>query len=118
KITNSKIADFYRRKQVEVAASGGSDAVTLAQQLPFTELPDPDSQEESAEATILYHRAVALIQSEFEEKTWAAFRALVMEGQTPAEVAEALHMSVGAVYTARSRVRKRLHEEFKDLLET
>jgi hypothetical protein len=67
------MADFYRHRPVAEPAPGGSDAMTLVQQVPFPELPDLDEEENNAEATALYHRAVALIQAEFEEKTWVAF---------------------------------------------
>jgi DNA-directed RNA polymerase specialized sigma24 family protein len=41
---------------------------------------------------------------------------VVVEGQRPAEVADALSMSAGAVYTAKSRVLSRLRELLSDLL--
>jgi len=58
-----------------------------------------------------------LIRTTFTEKTWLAFQAYVLEGQTPAEVATMLEMNVGAVYSAKSRVLKRLHDEFAELLD-
>jgi DNA-directed RNA polymerase specialized sigma24 family protein len=40
----------------------------------------------------------------------------VVEGKRPAQVAAALGMSAGAVYTAKSRVLGRLRELLSDLL--
>jgi RNA polymerase sigma-70 factor (ECF subfamily) len=117
-ITRSKIAGYYRHKQADLAALGGSDALTLAEQVPETELPEPDPETDGSEKTLLYRRAVALIQTEFREKTWLAFEAIVLKGQSPAEAAKELHMSIGAIYSAKSRVLKRLYEEFEDLIET
>lgn len=39
-----------------------------------------------------------------------------MEDRHPKDVAEELDMTVGAVYKAKSRVSRRLREEFGDLL--
>jgi hypothetical protein len=49
------------------------------------------------------------------ERTWTAFWLLAVEGCQAAAVAADLGMSVGAVYIARSRVLRRLREEFCDL---
>jgi RNA polymerase sigma-70 factor (ECF subfamily) len=117
-ISRSKIADFHRRRLAEEVGEGGSDALTLTQQAPAPELPDPDPESDRAEATLLYHQAIALIRNEFGEKTWLAFHSVVMDGRTPADAACALDMTVNAVHLAKSRVLKRLREEFKDLIET
>lgn len=116
-ITRSKIADFYRRQQVQVAAPGGSDALTLAYEVPAPPREDSEAETDQAEASLIYQRAVELIRTSFAEKTWLAFQAYVLEGQTPAEVAAMLEISIAAVYTAKSRVLKRLHDEFAELLD-
>jgi DNA-directed RNA polymerase specialized sigma24 family protein len=40
---------------------------------------------------------------------------LVVDAQKPADVAEELGMSLAAVYQAKSRVLRRLHQQFGDL---
>ena len=47
---------------------------------------------------------------EFEPATMKAFRRMALEGASGAEAAGELGLSVGAVYTARSRVLNRLRE--------
>lgn len=116
-IARNKIADFYRRRQVGEAAIGGSDALTLAQQVACPEAEDADPETDKAEVSLLYRRAMELIQAEFHEKTWQAFQAVAVEERSPRDVAAALEMSVAAVYSAKSRVLKRLHDEFADLLD-
>jgi RNA polymerase sigma-70 factor (ECF subfamily) len=59
---------------------------------------------------------VGLIRSEFEERTWRAFWGVAVDDRPAAEVAAELGMSPGAVYIAKSRVLRRLREEFRDLL--
>jgi RNA polymerase sigma-70 factor, ECF subfamily len=115
-ITRHKVIDFYRRKQDEDLRGG--DVLALAQQELCSKLPDPDLETDSAEATLIYHRAAALIQNEFDEKTWLAFRAVVMEGRTPTDSAAAFDMTVNAVYLAKARVLKRLRQEFEDVIDT
>jgi RNA polymerase sigma-70 factor (ECF subfamily) len=48
------------------------------------------------------------VQHEFEGSSWQAFWRTAVEGQAASDVGERLGMSVGAVYTARSRVLTRL----------
>ena len=116
-ITRNKVADFYRRQRAEAAAPGGSDALTIAYRMPAPQWDDGDTEADHAEASLVYQRAMELIRTTFTEKTWLAFQAYVLEGQTPAEVATMLEMNVGAVYSAKSRVLKRLHDEFAELLD-
>jgi RNA polymerase sigma-70 factor (ECF subfamily) len=60
---------------------------------------------------ILLRRCLELVKADFEPRTYQAFWEVVMEEKSPADVARSLGMkSVGAVYTARSRVMKRLRE--------
>lgn len=116
-ITRNKIVDFYRRRQATETPVGGSDALTLAQEVVDSAPVDPDTETDNAEVSLLHRRAVGLIRAEFQEKTWLAFQALAVEDRSPREVAVELGMSVGAVYSAKSRVLKRLHDEFADLLD-
>lgn len=58
--------------------------------------------------------AARRIRTEFAETTWTAFWETMVEGEPCAEVADRLGRSLGAVYTARSRVMQRLVEELHD----
>jgi RNA polymerase sigma-70 factor (ECF subfamily) len=76
-------------------------------------LPDaPD-----AELQALYRRALSVLQSEFETRTWQAFWRAAVDGQSPAEIAADLNMTPAAVRKAKSRVLRRLREEIGDLLD-
>jgi DNA-directed RNA polymerase specialized sigma24 family protein len=68
------------------------------------------------EEQFLCRRAAELVHRTVEEKTWAAFWRVTVEGQHPADVAADLHVSVNAVYIARFRVLTRLREEFDGLI--
>ncbi len=58
----------------------------------------------------MHRRALELIRSEFEERSWQAFCRVVVEGQSPADVAAALGMTRNAVYIAKARILRRLRE--------
>jgi RNA polymerase sigma-70 factor (ECF subfamily) len=114
-ITANKICDYWRRRKAEPPAAGGQGGLGV----PGAECVEEGSgvSDLSEDRRLLYQRAVALIQTEFEEKTWQAFWRVEIEEQAPAEAAVALGMTVNAVYLAKCRVRKRLRDEFADLLD-
>jgi RNA polymerase sigma-70 factor (ECF subfamily) len=114
-ITRHKLLDHHRRQQRQpAAAAGGTDALLRVQ-----ELPDPasGSEDESAEVGGLYRRALDLIRSEFEERTWLAFWNTAVENRDTATVAAELGMSAVAVRIAKSRVLGRLREEAAGLID-
>ena len=115
-ITRNKVRDHWRRHADRVQAAGGTTAQEVMQQVPAATEPGSVAGAE-AESGHLYHRALELIRSEFEERTWRAFLMVTVEARLPADVAAELGMTPGGVYIAKSRVLKRLREEFKDLLE-
>lgn len=61
--------------------------------------------------------AVKKIQNDFKPKTWTAFWNTYIDQKPPAEVAQQLSLSIGAVYIARSRVMNRLQKTVENLVE-
>jgi RNA polymerase sigma-70 factor (ECF subfamily) len=113
-ITHNKLADFYRR-QGEIRARGGSTAYGNLMQLAE---PWEASQSGSLVADAddgFWRRALNLVRTEFEERTWQAFWRVTVDGQTTAEVAAALGISTDSVYQAKSRVLRRLRQELAGL---
>jgi RNA polymerase sigma-70 factor (ECF subfamily) len=115
-ITRNKVRDHWRRRRDQDRATGGTTAQELMNEVPEDAPPDAEASGEG-EPGALYRRALELIQSEFEERTWRAFLMVTVEARLPAEVAAELGTTPGAVYIAKSRVLKRLREEFGDLIE-
>lgn len=117
RITQNKIRDHFRGVAQQEPAPGGSVLHEQLQQLPaensLTEAPPASSEERAA----LYRRAVELLQEEFKPSTMQAFLMQIVEGRSAQEVADALGMTKGAVYTAKSRVLARLRKEFEHLLD-
>ncbi|MCC7420852.1 MAG: sigma-70 family RNA polymerase sigma factor [Planctomycetaceae bacterium] len=72
--------------------------------------------EEDEYREYLVRRALAIMQSDFEELTWRACWLHTVSGRTAAEVGRELGMTEGAVYVAKGRVLRRLREELNGLL--
>ena len=112
-ITRNKLGDFIRRQRATTQPVGGTDA-----QLQMAALPDDDATLETVgrdDFGALYRRALDLIRVEFKPATWDSFWRVVVDEQSPADVANELGVSVNAVYVAKSRVLSRLREELGDL---
>ena len=83
-------------------------------------LPDTDPRlqlEEAEYRAHLVHRAMSLIQTNFEPITAKACWEFVVQGRAAQEVAEELGISVNAVYLAKSRVLRHLRHELKWLID-
>ena len=113
-ITKNKLSDHFRRQRAEPPGVGGSDARMRLQELAAE---PPGETEDKREGSELYHRALQLIRGEFEERTWQAFWRTAIDEQPTRSVAEELEMSVDAIRQAKSRVLRRLRDEFRDLID-
>jgi RNA polymerase sigma-70 factor (ECF subfamily) len=118
-ITHHKVLVFWRSRDRHPASPGGSDALHRLQELPAPDpssARDPDDPEDAEQASALFHRALSLLRSEFETKTWQAFWRTTVDNQTSVDVAAELGMTANAVRMAKSRVLRRLREELGDLV--
>jgi RNA polymerase sigma-70 factor (ECF subfamily) len=120
RITQNQLRFFLRRQRQQPHAAGGTDFQQQLQEIPLsaeageqTVPPGPSAQERGA----VFRRALDLVRSEFAERTWQAFWRVVVDERSPGDVAAELGMSAGAVYVAKSRVLRRLREEFGELLD-
>ncbi len=111
-ITLNKIRDLenHRKKQ--------PDRTSIPQNWdPPDDLFDVDSQEEDTDTgtQILFQSIVELVQKDVSDRNWQAFWKVVVEDSDPVDVAEELAMSRNQVYLAKSRILKRLRDEFGEL---
>jgi RNA polymerase sigma-70 factor, ECF subfamily len=100
KIVRDKLCDHWRRQGRQPAPLEG-DVVT-------------DDRAERNDLIDLVHRALERIHDQFEPKSLQVFRLVAVEGRPPAAVAAELGMTLGAVYTVKSKVLSRLREELGD----
>jgi RNA polymerase sigma-70 factor (ECF subfamily) len=114
-IVRNQLHKLWRRQRPGSVGSGDTDAHELLAE-------QPASDEESALWEQEYkrqrfHWAAEKVRPQFEEASWQAFWRTAVDGKGAAEVAAELGLSVGAVYTAKSRVLDRIRKEIKQLLE-
>jgi RNA polymerase sigma-70 factor (ECF subfamily) len=86
----------------------------------LAELPAGDDVAALSEAEYrrhLMHRALQLMQQDFQPATWMAFWECVVAGRAASDVAAELNLSLDAIYTAKSRVLRRLREQLDGLLD-
>jgi RNA polymerase sigma-70 factor (ECF subfamily) len=113
-IARNKVRDWARHR----GASGANGDEDLLEQLEAPQRgPSDPPVSDTQESRLFYRRALDLVQGEFEPRSWQAFWGVVVEGQPPADIAARLGMTANAVYLAKSRVLRRLREEFDGLVE-
>lgn len=112
RITRNKIQDHYRQRKRLPRAFGGSDIQQL-----FQGLADPNGDEPSRSDTdcLIVRRALKAVRNDFSERAWEAFRRMVIDGQSSADIAADLGMTQEAVRRAKFRVLRRLREELDGL---
>jgi len=116
-ITRNKVREHYRRRHGRPEARGGSTAQRQMADIPQPPEPSEAIRPDDQSAACLARRALEMIRAEFESRTWEAFWRVSVDGQSPADVAEDLRISVAAVYTAKSRVLGRFRQVLSELPE-
>jgi RNA polymerase sigma factor (sigma-70 family) len=107
RIARNLMINLLAARRVRPQATGDSDVQEL-----LDRVPAPDGAE-TALFDVEYRRRIFLwaadqVRGEFRQSTWQAFWLTTVEGQDPRTAAQAIGISVGAVYIARSRVMARL----------
>ena len=115
-ITVNRAREFWRAGKCRTAAVGGTDFLNRIQQLEDAVNPLTQQWNEEHDRHVL-RQLLTLMEDEFGPAPVRAFHRLTFEGAAAREVAAELGMSVGAVYTAKSRVLARLREAGAGLLD-
>ncbi len=116
-ITRNIIREHYRRRSRQPQAAGGTDAFQKLHEVADTAAAVLDDTDAPAEMNGLHRRALDLVRKEFEERTWRAFWETAIEGRSPVDVAAEQGVSPAAIRMAKSRVLRRLKEEFAELIQ-
>ena len=114
-ITRNKLRDHFRRNAGTPAAAGGSIAMGRMQQV-LDPIAVPD-EEPTGDLQLqqLTSRALSQVQSEFEPRTWQAFWRSVVDGIATSSVALEMEISEATVRQSRSRILRRLRQQFGDI---
>ncbi len=113
-ITRYKIVDYRRRHSTDPDAVGGTEFQLSISQLEAPPEENGDPVDDQQVNSVLFHRALTILQSEFESRTWKAFWATAIDNRPTSDVADELGMTPVAVRKAKSRVLRRLRDEFDD----
>jgi RNA polymerase sigma-70 factor (ECF subfamily) len=114
-IAHSRIVDLRRRKGRLDDGEGGSDALDRMREIPAEPAGSWSSDED--DRRVLVRRAVELVLGTFEENSRRAFLRVVLNEEHPVDVAQDLGISANAVYLATSRIKRKLRQEFAELIE-
>ncbi len=114
-IARRKFLDLQEQYRKLGKPLGGSDAQQMFEQVPF----DDDGGDALQEEFVLLHeRAVGIIRGEFSDRDWQIFQRAAVEKKTAKEVASELELaSTNIIYLVVARIRRRLREEFGDIIE-
>lgn len=110
-ICNNTLVDELRRTRPD-SAIGGITSHEITAECAAVDVSE-------AELTLEHRRqvfrwAAAGAAETFAESTWQAFWQTAVEGKSAGQVAEEFEISVGAVYTARSRVMQFMKQRVQD----
>jgi RNA polymerase sigma-70 factor (ECF subfamily) len=112
RIAHNLIINTLTRRAPDRAAGGDSAADLLACES-ARDGPDSDLLRVEYRREV-FQWAARQVRGEFRPDTWEAFWQTAVEGRPPADVAAELGKVVGAIYTARGRVMRRLREKIAD----
>jgi RNA polymerase sigma-70 factor (ECF subfamily) len=115
-ITRHVLLQHSRRAARQPQARGGTDALLRINEISQDD-PSAEDEDPSSELDALRRRALELVCAQFEERTWQAFWLVAVEGQAPADVAARFGVSPNAVRLSKSRVLRRLREQFGELIQ-
>jgi len=109
RVTRNLMVSLVRYRRHRPTAVGGPDLDELFAQLP--EADGPESSEFDNEiCRARFRHASSIAKSEVSSRMWQAFWQTAIQGSSPADVAERLQMSLGAVRVAKCRVLARLKQ--------
>jgi RNA polymerase sigma factor (sigma-70 family) len=112
KVVRNQLSKFRARERKAPRGSGDSDAQQRLDELPDADPGTIELWDREYERQ-LFLWAGERVRARCDAASWHAFWRTAVEGRGAQEVARSLDMSVGAVYTARSRILDRIRKEIR-----
>jgi RNA polymerase sigma-70 factor (ECF subfamily) len=112
-LARHSLSDFCDARGRPGGAAGGSQVMELLQSVEAREELVRQLEEEFDKEVL--EEAIARVRTRVTPKSWRVFELTAYEGRSGAEAAEALGMTVAAVFVAKSRVQKLLQDEVRQL---
>jgi RNA polymerase sigma-70 factor (ECF subfamily) len=116
-ITRNMLLVHFRRASRQPQAGGGTGVLSQLEEVADPAATDSPEEDPPSELEALRRCALELVRGEVAERTWQAFWLTAIEGHAPADVAASLGVSPPAVRMAKSRVLRRLKEQFGELIQ-
>ena len=114
-LTRNKLLNFISSRRRSPQGTGDTKIKNLLDEQPDAETDELQWDQQYQRR--LFSWASNQVKSEFKEATWRAFWQTAVENQPAKRVAEALGVSVGAIYIAKSRVLARLRQKIQEVLD-
>ena len=111
-ITRNLMTNFVARSRWR--GVGGTSFAEMLREQPADDEPSRLLVQQEYQAE-LFRWAAGRVRGEFHASTWDAFWRTTVEGESIAAVAEALSLSVGNVYAARSRIMARIKQKVRQI---
>lgn len=108
RVTRNLVISWVRRQKRQVTTSA-VDLDGLLETQPATDGPETDEFDQELQRA-LFRQASLCVQSEVAPRTWEAFHETSVLGNSIADAAIKLGMSIGAIRVAKCRVIARLRE--------
>jgi len=115
-IAQNKIRDYFRRRQGQAVACGGTDARGQLAELAAADSGPRVEAFEDDDRKLLAHLGLNAVRTRFAEPTWRAFWRITVGSESPADVAADMGLSLRAVYQAKYRVLSTIRQELSDLM--
>ena len=114
RVARNVVIKFMMRERKQVTGQGGSDFLTLTEEMPDASI---DAQQAKRYEQELILWAAELVRVEFRETSWRAFWETQIDGRSVADVSEELGVSTGSIYMSRSRIFARIRSHFEEVLD-
>lgn len=113
-VVRNKLRNFLEDRRRMVQGSGDTGVQQALSEQP-TPIDGPEEEWDREYERRLFTWAAEQVRGAVQESTWQAFWQTAVEGKAGQEVAQALGLTVAAVYLAKSRVMARLKEQIRQL---
>jgi RNA polymerase sigma-70 factor (ECF subfamily) len=110
RVVRNQLSKFRTRQKRSIRGSGGTGAHQLLDEVAEEEPSELWDREYERQ---LFIWAAERVKARCEAASWQAFWQTAVQGRAGPEVARSLSISVGAVYTAKSRVLDRIRKEIQ-----
>jgi RNA polymerase sigma-70 factor (ECF subfamily) len=110
-VTLNKWRERNRRASLPIAAASTSQIASLVQPEAAEELWDQEYRQQ------LVARCLELLKDQFQPTTWAACKKYVLSDSPAEEIAEEFGLSIWTIYSAKSRLLKKLRDQLDGMLE-